>query len=146
MKVSCATRFILHLPSRPGKTEKLKDYLILTGLCSYQVFLKLKKLEHSESIQDNSVYDHQWFTVDHYHLAVDLNVSRERIAMLRHDLLTVFQVLNTLELQMVENEYMNWLLDTQLKCNYRPPTKEDPLAEDASTLCQDVNVQLDKFF
>lgn len=102
--------------------------------------MKLKKLEHSDNVDDNIVYDQQWFTMDHYHLAVDLNVSRERIAMLRHDVLAVFQVLNTLELQMVENEYMNWLLDTQLKCNYQPPENE------ASSLCQDVNLQLDKFF
>jgi hypothetical protein len=89
----------------------------------------------------------QWYSVDHYRLAVDLEQSRERMAMLRHDMLTIFQVLNKVDSQLIESEYMNWLLDTRLKCNYSATIeKEKHESDQVASLCHDVKQQLGKLF
>ena len=100
-----------------------------------------------QHVAEHAINSPHWYDVEHYRLAVDLDISRDRIAMLRHDMLTIFQVLNKLDAQLVENEYTNWLLDTRLKCKYYPPLAEqDPRAEKAVDLCSDVKSQLDKLF
>lgn len=87
----------------------------------------------------------QWHSVDHYRLAADLELSRERIAMLRHDMLTIFQVLNRVDSQLIESEFMNWLLDARLKCRHNSILEQDNDSEDMS-LCYDVKQQLSKLF
>lgn len=120
-------------------------------LYSYKLFLETKE-DSSISINqtnsnNNEVTNRHWYSGDHYRLAVDLDISRERIAMLRHDMLIIFQVLNKVDSQLVENEYMNWLLDTRLKCKYYPRLeKEDSRAEKSVILCNDIKKQLDKLF
>lgn len=48
---------------------------------------------------------------------MDLLFSRERLAILRHDTLVIFQLLNQVDFQLSENEYVNWLLDGRLECH-----------------------------
>lgn len=109
------------------------------------MFLDRKNQSNSKEIDE--VSSQYWFSVDHYRLAVDLDISREKIAMLRHDMLTIFQVLNKVDSQLIENEYMNWLLDTRLKCKYYPSLpEEDPRSEKAIVLCNDIKRQLDRLF
>lgn len=104
------------------------------------------KDEESKGLESGEL-DHTWYHVDHYQLALDLDISRERIAMLRHDMLLIFQVLNRVDSQLVESEYMNWLLDTKLKCKYNPRFPEsDPRSEKSMVLCQDIKRQLDRLF
>ncbi|KAL0140742.1 hypothetical protein V8B55DRAFT_1510080 [Mucor lusitanicus] len=117
---------------------------------SFKVFLQSKKSDDQakeQHVAEYAINSRHWYAVEHYRLAVDLDMSRDRIAMLRHDMLTIFQVLNKLDTQLVENEYTNWLLDTRLKCKYYPSLPEqDPRAEKAMDLCKDVKNQLDKLF
>ncbi|GAN01488.1 transcription factor [Mucor ambiguus] len=117
---------------------------------SFKAFLqsKISDVEAKEQhVAEYAINSRHWYDVEHYRLAVDLDISRDRIAVLRHDMLTIFQVLNKLDTQLVENEYTNWLLDTRLKCKYYPSLPEqDPRAEKAVGLCRDVKGQLDKLF
>ncbi|KAI8641777.1 hypothetical protein BD408DRAFT_433004 [Parasitella parasitica] len=112
---------------------------------SFQVFLQSRS--DAAAKEEYAINSRHWYAADHYRLAVDLDMSRDRIAMLRHDMLTVFKMLNKLDAQLVENEFINWLLDTRLKCKYYPPLDEqDPRAEKAIDLCKDVKDQLYKLF
>ncbi|KAI8890658.1 hypothetical protein K501DRAFT_236218 [Backusella circina FSU 941] len=116
---------------------------------SYTFFLQSRNDISSGNNIDtsNDIISTQWYNVEHYRLALDLEVSRERIAMLRHDMLTIFQILNKLDVQLVESEYTNWLLDTRLKCKYYPQLPEDDArSENRSSLCNDVKLQLHKLF
>ncbi|KAK4520326.1 uncharacterized protein ATC70_008459 [Mucor velutinosus] len=117
---------------------------------SFKAFLQSKRSDveaKEQHVDEYAINSRHWYAVEHYRLAVDLDMSRDRIAMLRHDMLTIFQVLNKLDTQLVENEYTNWLLDTRLKCKYYLPLSEqDPRAEKAADLCQDVRSQLEKLF
>lgn len=124
------------------ETLRLNSFILLN---SYKLFLSNKN-NQAKSLE-NSDISNNWYSVDHYRLAVDLDVSRERIAVLRHDMLTTFQVLNKVDSQMIENEYINWLLDTKLKCTYNPRLSEDdPRAEKSIALCSDIKRQLDRLF
>ena len=58
----------------------------------------------------------QWYSAHHHQFAVELLFSRERLAMLRHDTLVLFQLVNEVDAQLLENEYTNWLMDTRLQC------------------------------
>jgi hypothetical protein len=49
--------------------------------------------------------------------SVDLLFSRERLAILRHDTLVIFRLLNQVDAQLSENDYVNWLLDGRLECH-----------------------------
>ena len=105
------------------------------------------KSDSLNAITHEQVSNQTWYNVDHYRLAMDLDVSRERIAVLRHDMLVTFQVLNKVDAQLIENEYTNWLLDARLKCKYNPSLpKDDPRSKKSLILCKDVKRQLDKLF
>lgn len=122
----------------------------LISLHSFQVFLQSKKSDvepKEQHVAEYIINSRHWYNVENYRLAVDLDMSRDRIAILRHDMLTIFQVLNKLDTQLVENEYTNWLLDTRLKCKYHPlPPEQDHRAEKALDLCNDAKTQLHKLF
>ncbi|KAF7732102.1 SNF1-interacting protein [Apophysomyces ossiformis] len=90
----------------------------------------------SESRLSNGTDHHRWFSSRHHQLAVELLFSRERLAMLRHDTLVIFQLLNEVDAQLLENEYMNWLLDTRLQCQ----------TGEASINCEKIHKQLRAFF
>ncbi|CEP07785.1 hypothetical protein [Parasitella parasitica] len=110
---------------------------------SFQVFLQSKS--DAAAKEAYALNSRHWYASEHYRLAVDLDMSRDRVAMLRHDMLTAFKMLNKLDTQLVENEFINWLLDTRFKCKYYPPLPEqDPRAEKAIDLCKDIKDQLDK--
>ncbi|KAI9025139.1 hypothetical protein CLU79DRAFT_833800 [Phycomyces nitens] len=77
---------------------------------SFQAFLKQRRTDDISTVQ------HQWFSGKNYKMAIELDSSRERIAIMRHDLLTIFRMLNKVDTQLLENEYMNWLKDNRQKC------------------------------
>ncbi|ORX45898.1 hypothetical protein DM01DRAFT_1311533, partial [Hesseltinella vesiculosa] len=78
---------------------------------SFQIFL------HERTVNPNvtSTLD-QWYSRKHHSISVELLYSRERIAILRHDTLMIFNLLNQVDAQLLENEYVNWLLDARLEC------------------------------
>ncbi|KAI8143142.1 hypothetical protein BJV82DRAFT_611536 [Fennellomyces sp. T-0311] len=124
------------IPQAVGRAVYLRDLedgLLKTELQpayidteSFQMFLATRPINGSTS--------HQWFNINHRRMAVELLFSRERVAMLRHDMLVIFQMLNQVDAQLLENEYINWLLDTRLLCRMNNES------------CDHVHVQLKSFF
>ncbi|KAI8346774.1 hypothetical protein BD560DRAFT_439570 [Blakeslea trispora] len=109
---------------------------------SFQTFLDLKQTNLIPPELDY-VNDRHWYHLEHYKIAVDLFNSRERLALLRHELLSMFKTLNQRDAQLLEKEYKNWLMDTQLKCKHYPDlSPEDPRYRKATLLCQEVQEQL----
>lgn len=96
---------------------------------SFQYFLENGTVEAS----------HQWYNANHHRMALELLFSRERVAMLRHDMLVIFQLLNQVDARLLEHEYVNWMLDTRLWClkpNYTPPHQ----------FCEQIQRQLQMYF
>ncbi|CEG62748.1 hypothetical protein RMATCC62417_00026 [Rhizopus microsporus] len=100
------------------------------GSDSFRLFL--------ESKSRNNTIRYHWHSAHHRQLAIDLLFSRERVAMLRHDALVLFQLVNEVDTQLLENEYINWLLDARLQCLM-------PGADYDALYCEDVQRQLTKF-
>lgn len=69
-------------------------------------------------------------------MAVEFLFSRERVAMLRHDMLVIFNLLNQVDAQLLENEYVNWMLDTRKRCR---------LTGQPADTCDKIQVQLESF-
>lgn len=100
---------------------------------SFRLFLESKAT--NRTLGSN----HQWFSAQHRQFAIELLFSRERLAMLRHDTLVLFQLVNEVDAQLLENEYTNWLMDTRLQCKASD-------ADDYEKLhCKDVQRQLRSF-
>lgn len=108
---------------------------LMTFHSSYQLFLAIN------TNQTAIVDQHRWFNATHHRMAVELLFSRERVALLRHDMLVIFQLLNEIDAQLLENEYINWMLDTRLRCRRRQPSLLL-----SSSQCDQVQTQLDTFF
>ncbi|CAG8633222.1 hypothetical protein C2G38_2186669 [Gigaspora rosea] len=58
-----------------------------------------------------------WLLYSNRRLSEEIILSRKKVAMLRYDLLLAFRHLNLMDKRLVENEYINWLLDEKAKCN-----------------------------
>lgn len=95
-------------------------------------------MESNSHNQSLGSYKHNWYSTRHRQLAVDLLFSRERVAMLRHDVLVLFQLVNEVDAHLLENEYTNWLMDTRLQCL-------SPEFDYDEARCEDVNRQLVSF-
>lgn len=59
---------------------------------------------------------HSWSSRRHQLMALELSYARERVGTLRYELLSIFRILNSVEYQLLENEYWNWLGDKKLNC------------------------------
>ncbi|KAI8053664.1 uncharacterized protein B0P05DRAFT_561481 [Gilbertella persicaria] len=99
---------------------------------SFRSFLESKSFNQSVATQ------HRWFSSHHHQFAIDLLFSRQKLAMLRHDTLVLFQLVNEVDAQLLENEYTNWLMDTRLRCRA-------PDADYTNLHCDDVKRQLRSF-
>ncbi|KAI8976095.1 hypothetical protein BDB01DRAFT_853390 [Pilobolus umbonatus] len=126
-------------PSIPSKSVYLRD--LEDGIITHNSSLPYARDKSFKSFLKTKEklggFEYQWFNVDHYRLALDLEITREHVALLRHDVLVTFKVLNKLDAHFLENEYINWLLDTQLRCQYNI---------DDETPCTDITAQLGQFF
>ncbi|ORE19893.1 hypothetical protein BCV71DRAFT_93991 [Rhizopus microsporus] len=60
---------------------------------------------------------HAWSSRRHQLMALELSYARERVGTLRYELLSIFRILNSVEYQLLENEYWNWLGDKKLNCD-----------------------------
>ncbi|KAL0086490.1 hypothetical protein J3Q64DRAFT_1639096 [Phycomyces blakesleeanus] len=100
---------------------------------SFQKFLKQKRTDDISTVQ------HQWFSGKNYKMAIELDSSRERIAVMRHDVLTIFRMLNKVDTQLLENEYMNWLMDNRQKCKKQSSNAYDLVQ------CDHIDAQLLEF-
>ncbi|KAG2233388.1 hypothetical protein INT48_000391 [Thamnidium elegans] len=61
-------------------------------------------------------WKYTWFDKLHRNMADELGYSRERLGAIRYELLSTFRILNSVEYQLLEIEYWNWLSDQKLKC------------------------------
>lgn len=106
--------------------------------CILIYFLSFRSFLESKSANRTLGTHHRWFSSHHHQFAIELLFSRERLAMLRHDTLVLFQLVNEVDAQLLENEYTNWLMDTRLQCR-APDADYDGLH------CDDVKRQLRSF-
>ncbi|KAL1915092.1 uncharacterized protein VTP21DRAFT_7573 [Calcarisporiella thermophila] len=97
----------------------------------FRVFLLSRKSWNTTSLSytpkgdasasaDSSLQSHAypWFRLRHETLAEDFAFTRERVGILRHDLLLLFRLLNRVEERLLESEYINWLMDYRALCEY----------------------------
>lgn len=79
-------------------------------------------------------------------------MSRDRLAVMRQDILMLFKLLNKMDTQLRESEYMNWLLDNHARCLQGSLTREQQdrqRKDQGSTLqpdCQEVAYNLHTYF
>ncbi|KAF9977276.1 SNF1-interacting protein [Actinomortierella ambigua] len=70
----------------------------------------------NQSTSSSSITTYPWMVPAHRRWAMRLVFQHDRIGILRYDLLTTFERLNRLERQLLETEYMNWIMDERLRC------------------------------
>ncbi|KAF9290359.1 SNF1-interacting protein [Mortierella alpina] len=57
-----------------------------------------------------------WLSPRHRRWATKIVFQRDRVGILRHDLLVTFEVLKQLERRLLETEYVNWIMDERMRC------------------------------
>ncbi|KAF9089432.1 SNF1-interacting protein [Mortierella sp. AD031] len=57
-----------------------------------------------------------WLLPQHRRWATKIIFLRDRVGIMRHDLLVTFEVLKQLERRLLETEYVNWILDERSRC------------------------------
>ncbi|KAF8929529.1 SNF1-interacting protein [Dissophora ornata] len=57
-----------------------------------------------------------WLLPHHRRWATKIIFQRDRVGILRHDLLATFEVLKELERRLLETEYINWIMDERSRC------------------------------
>ncbi|KAG0031189.1 SNF1-interacting protein [Podila clonocystis] len=57
-----------------------------------------------------------WLLPQHRRWATRIIFQRDRVGILRHDLLLTFEVLKQLEQRLLETEYVNWIMDERSRC------------------------------
>ncbi|KAI8139083.1 hypothetical protein BJV82DRAFT_628160 [Fennellomyces sp. T-0311] len=102
---------------------------------SFQSFLK-------QTAGQNSLQGYRWSSDRYRQAAFDLDTNRDRLAILRHDLLMIFRLLNKVDTDLRESQYMNWLLDSRARCH----TNKLDQDQQEHLSCQEVVYQLDTYF
>ncbi|KAF9904244.1 SNF1-interacting protein [Linnemannia zychae] len=57
-----------------------------------------------------------WLLPQHRRWATKIIFQRDRVGIMRHDLLVTFEVLKQLERRLLETEYVNWIMDERSRC------------------------------
>ena len=57
-----------------------------------------------------------WLLPQHRRWATKIIFQRDRVGIMRHDLLVTFEVLKQLERKLLETEYANWIMDERSRC------------------------------
>ncbi|KAF9325920.1 SNF1-interacting protein [Podila minutissima] len=63
-----------------------------------------------------TVPQYPWLLPQHRRWATRIIFQRDRVGILRHDLLLTFEVLKQLEQRLLETEYVNWIMDERSRC------------------------------
>ncbi|CDH50646.1 transcription factor [Lichtheimia corymbifera JMRC:FSU:9682] len=110
---------------------------------SFRMFTAVnnKNNDDGSSRSSNTDIIYKWSSPRYLQAAIDLDLSRDRLASLRHDLLMIFKTLNKMDLDLRESEYVNWLLDSRVHCHRSIETRDHPLPD-----CHEVIYQLDTLF
>ncbi|KAK3815203.1 MAG: hypothetical protein J3Q66DRAFT_344017 [Benniella sp.] len=71
----------------------------------------------SSAFEENStVTRYPWLLPHHRRWATWITFQRDRVGILRHDLLATFGTLKQLERRLLETEYVNWIMDERSRC------------------------------
>ncbi|KAL9552880.1 hypothetical protein MBANPS3_003554 [Mucor bainieri] len=70
-------------------------------------------------------YNYAWTSKQHRWMAAELGYSRERLGAIRYELLSTFRVLNSVDYQLLEAEYWNWVSDRRLDCTTTVATDDN---------------------
>ncbi|KAF9420572.1 SNF1-interacting protein [Podila epigama] len=73
-----------------------------------------------------------WLHPQHRRWATQIIFQRDRVGILRHDLLVTFEVLKQLERRLLETEYVNWIMDEQSRCRLWERRRRRAAARDRS--------------
>ncbi|KAF8984795.1 SNF1-interacting protein [Entomortierella lignicola] len=71
-----------------------------------------------------------WLLPRHRQWATKVIFQRDRVGILRHDLLVTFEILKQLERRLLETEYINWIMDEQSRCRLWKRRRENRLARE----------------
>ncbi|KAI8081629.1 uncharacterized protein BX664DRAFT_268258, partial [Halteromyces radiatus] len=107
------------------------------GSQSYELFIQTKRDERQ----------HVWYDGQHYRLAMEYGNSRAQLGVLRHDVISMFQALNMADSYLLENEYLNWLLDYRQRCRGEKDLMNDQALEFNDTMiCDQVKIHIGTYF
>ncbi|KAG0199260.1 SNF1-interacting protein [Mortierella sp. GBA30] len=68
------------------------------------------------AFQSSEISRYPWLLARHRRWATRIIFQRDRVGILRHDLLITFEVLKQLERRLLETEYVNWIVDERSRC------------------------------
>lgn len=71
---------------------------------------------YSDARKPLTVPQYPWLLPQHRRWATRIIFQRDRVGILRHDLLLTFEVLKQLEQRLLETEYANWIMDERSRC------------------------------
>ena len=66
--------------------------------------------------ENDSTARYPWLLPQHRRWATRIIFQRDRVGIMRHDLLVTFELLKQLERRLLETEYVNWLMDERSRC------------------------------
>ncbi|ORZ07683.1 hypothetical protein BCR42DRAFT_426010 [Absidia repens] len=87
--------------------------------------------------------EYTWYDTQHYRLALEYGSSREKIGIQRHDIMTTFHALNTADTDLLETEYLNWLLDNRQRCRGE---QQHQFNDTNFNMCDQINTQIGTYF
>ncbi|KAG0073720.1 SNF1-interacting protein [Podila epicladia] len=70
----------------------------------------------SDPRKPRAALQYPWLLPQHRRWATRIIFQRDRVGILRHDLLLTFEVLKQLEQRLLETEYVNWIMDERSRC------------------------------
>lgn len=86
-------------------------------------------------------WEYQWFSKHHRIMAEEFGYSRERVGVIRYELLSAFRILNKVEYQLLENEYWNWLSDNKLKCKKSAKSSKKKSGASNKEMCKAIEME-----
>ncbi|CAO3595848.1 unnamed protein product [Absidia cylindrospora] len=102
----------------------------------YTLFLQARRDER----------DYTWYHARHYQLALEYGSSREKLGVQRHDIMTTFHALNTADTDLLETEYLNWLLDNRQRCRGEQQQHALEFNDTNFNMCDQINTQIGTYF
>lgn len=114
--------------TRKGKFLFSQTLELTLVFSSYHSFLETKRGDRT----------YTWYDGRHYRFALEYEVNREKLGMLRYNMINMFQALSIADADLLETEYLNWLLDGRQRCRNDNDTAHD--------LCDQISNHIGTYF
>ncbi|KAF9178966.1 Protein Aster-A [Haplosporangium sp. Z 11] len=100
---------------------------------------------HKGGERDAAPARYPWLLPRHRQWATRIIFQRDRVGILRHDLLLTFEVLKQLERRLLETEYVNWIMDERSRCRLweRRKAAEGVTDQKSSVISKDDDAVMD---